>query len=162
MQIPPDWSQSQVFSNRVLPSLFHGSPEEFIRLLYNDGTKFLQFYWKQAGEKLPASQARDSFGLNYDFREPWQGALVSLVRMPQPLQDGETHFVALIYRPGRRLLFVSDTSKVVTLEQAAAPEGQEPTRLVEWDRRIARVELGPGPPARQEDFYQAVTRLLED
>jgi hypothetical protein len=43
MFMESDKTQQMVFVSEVLPSLFHDTLEQFIRLLARDGTKFLRF-----------------------------------------------------------------------------------------------------------------------
>jgi hypothetical protein len=47
-----DKTQQMVFVSEVLPSLFHDTPEQFIRLLARDGAKLLRFYWDEASKRL--------------------------------------------------------------------------------------------------------------
>lgn len=155
-------SQSQIFADEVIPSLFHSSPEQFLQFLYRDGNKFLNFYWKLAGEKCPPALKRDSFGLNYNFREPASRTLITMILLPQPISDGETYFSALIYRPDRRILFVADTTKIINLEKFSPPENPTGTRMVEWTRRKVREVIGSGPAPYQEEFYRAVIEQIRE
>ncbi len=154
-------SQSQLFADEVLPSLFHSSPEQFLQFLYRDGNKFLTFYWKLAGQKCPEDLQRDSFGLNYYFREPAPRILITMILLPEPIRLGESYFSALIYRPDRRLLFVADTTKVLNLEKADQLETPHGTRLVEWTRRRYREVIGAGPPPRQNEFYKTIIEQIK-
>ena len=157
-------TQSRIFCARWLPSLFHGTPVRFLGFLTNDGNKFLRFYWDQAGKDLPEEQCRDDFGLNYSFRELPNKTLVTLVTLPEPHQPGETYYMALVYRPYRRLLFVSDTTKVIALEKTDADDpAAPPTRLVEINRHdLSReiIETDPVAPGLEE-FYDAVLQHLD-
>ncbi len=155
-------TQSQIFTDEVIPSLFHNSPGQFLQYLYRDGNKFLTFYWKLAGEKCPANLKRDSFGLNFYFREPAARTLVTMILLPQPIVDGESYFSALIYRPDRRILFVSDTTKVINLERYIIPENPSGTRMVEWTRRKVREILDKNPPPYQEEFFRAVIEQIRE
>jgi hypothetical protein len=155
-------TQSQIFADEVIPSLFHNSPGQFLEFLYRDGNKFLSFYWKLAGEKCPPELKRDSFGLNYYFREPASRLLITMILLPEPIQDGESYFSALIYRPDRRILFVADTTKIINLEKYSPPENPTGTRLVEWTRRKVREVIGSGPLPFQEEFYRAVVEQIRE
>lgn len=155
-------SQSQIFTDEVIPSLFHSSPGQFLQLLHRDGNKFLNFYWKLAGEKCPPDLKRDSFGLNYYFREPASRTLITMILLPQPISDGESYFSALIYRPDRRILFVADTTKIINLERVNEPGNPNGTLMVEWTRRKVREVIGNGPTPYQEEFYRAVIEQIRE
>ncbi|MFN7036884.1 MAG: hypothetical protein ACK4SN_11020 [Bellilinea sp.] len=155
-------TQSQIFTDEVLPSLFHNSPGQFLQFLYRDGNKFLSFYWKLAGEKCPSELKRDSFGLNYYFREPASRILITMILLPEPIQDGESYFSALIYRPDRRILFVADTTKIINLEKYSPSENPTGTLMVEWTRRKVREVIGSGPAPYQEEFYRAVIEQIRE
>ncbi len=154
-------TQQLDFVSQALPDLFHHSPEEFLYLLGRDGNKFLRFYWDETGKKLDADHQENSFGLNHSIRQPWSSAKVALISLPAPRFPGEAFFAALAYRPNRRGFFVSDTTKMVTLERCLEDGCQPQTLLVEWTRHLVREEIGPGPAPLLEDFYQAVLSLLE-
>lgn len=157
-------SQSHNFCGKWLPSLFHNTPVLFLQYLTNDGNKFLRFYWDQAGKDLPEEQCRDAFGLNYTFREPEANTRITLVTLPEPQSPGDTYFVALIFRPNRRLIFVTDMTKVITLEKTDSIDPDSPpTRLVEIFRRdLEREVLSTDPVAPNlDEFYNAVLKQLD-
>lgn len=156
-------TQARIFCARVLPSLFHHTPEQFLGLLNRDGMKFLRFYWDLAGKDLPEDRRMGSFGLNYLMRAPAQFTVIALIILPEPQSEGDTHFMAMIYRPNRRLFFVSDTTKIISLEKTAPADPSRPaTRMVEISRRLEREVLRTDPVApRLDDFYQAVLKELD-
>ena len=156
-------TQQLDFVSQALPDLFHHSPEQFLYLLERDGNKFLRFYWDETGKKLDADHQENSFGLNHAIRQPAATVKVALISLPAPRFPGEAYFAALVSRPTRRTLlgFVSDTTKVVTLERCPEDGCQPQTLLVEWTRRLEREEIGPGPAPALEEFYQAVLELLD-
>ncbi|HBA90351.1 MAG TPA: hypothetical protein DCZ08_00715, partial [Anaerolineaceae bacterium] len=77
---------------------------------------------------------------------------------------GEAYYVALIYRPDRRILLVSDMTRVFTLERTdPAEEGGQPgTRLVQWTTHLERVEYPDVLEGRQSSFLAAVLAHLDD
>jgi hypothetical protein len=156
-------SQARIFCARVLPSLFHGTPEQFLGLLHRDGNKFLRFYWDLAGKDLPDQLRSDAFGLNYVMRAPSQFTVIALISLPEPQNEGDTHYMALIYRPNRRLFFVSDMTKIISLEKTLPGDPTSPaTRMVEISRRLERETLRTAPvEPRLEEFYQAVLKELD-
>ena len=164
MSTIPAKTQQMIYEFEVLPSLFHDSSVQFIKILERDGNKFLQFYWAEAGKKIPKPEHKTSFGLNHEIRRRTRHKTVILVSLPQPAIDGEAYFVALIYRPQRvtPFLFVSDTTKVIALKKVASAQGEPGTFLVEWDRKLQQELLGPGPEARLNDFYNAVLPFIKD
>ncbi|GIV66435.1 MAG: hypothetical protein AB1457_02455 [Chloroflexota bacterium] len=155
-------TQSQIFADEIIPSLFHNSPGQFLQFLHRDGNKFLSFYWKLAGEQCTPELKRDSFGLNYYFREPASRILITMILLPEPIFDGETYFSALIYRPDRRILFVADTTKIFNLEKYSSPDNPSGTRMVEWTRRKVREIIRGGPAPYQEEFYRAVIEQIRE
>ncbi len=155
-------SQQDIFVSRVLPSLFHSAPDEFMHYLSRDGNKFLRFYWEQAGKDERAAQPSSALGLNYDIREPFAKTTVALITLPRSAR-ANTCYVAAVYRPLRRTPFlgISDTTKVISLELVRSdPAGQE-TRLVEWSRRLEAELLGSGPAPHLEEFYEAVCEIVK-
>jgi hypothetical protein len=160
----PDQSQQLEFVNRTLPSLFHQTPEEALTFLERDGNKFLRFYWEQAIKSPENIRPRSSFGLNYNLYRPAPQVGIALISLPAPEAPFEAYFTALCYRPSRVgfLGIVTDTTKVLTLE--LVPEEDQPpaTRMVEINRKLERLALGPGPEPTQEAFYQAVLAELGD
>ena len=157
-----DKTQQMVFVSEVLPSLFHDTPEQFIRLLARDGTKLLRFYWDEAGKRLEESKRISSFGLNYDLRKPGKNIGVVLVTLPKPQVESEAYFIALIYRPNRvtPILRIADITKVVALEHVPNPEGEPGTLLVEWTRKLTREEISKGPAPLLKEFYKAICDLI--
>jgi hypothetical protein len=156
-------TQQLDFVSLALPDLFHHSPEQFLYLLERDGNKFLRFYWDETGKKLDKDHLENSFGLNHAFRQPAPRVKIALISLPAPRFWGEAFFAALVYRPNRRTPFgfVSDTTKLITLERCLEDGCQPQTLLVEWTRRLEREEIGPGPAPVLKDFYQAVLTLLD-
>ena len=164
MPSEPLQTQSGIFCARWLPALFHHTPGRFLNLLNSDGNKFLRFYWDLSGKDLPADQCRDPFGLNYSFRNPASNTLVTLITLPEPQIAGETYFMALIYRPNRRIIFVSDMTKVIALEKAESEDPDSPTtRLVEIFHHDLEHEVLPGESVKPDlgEFYDAAMKHLD-
>lgn len=159
----PDESKKSlqlVFATEVLPDLFHHSPVEFIRLLTLKGNDFLKFYWNLAAKRTQTSVESPLFGLNYDIRKFLKQTTICLITLPQPTQEREAYFSALIYRPYRRtpFLIISDTTKVINLElDSSQPNG---TFLREWDKHLLPERLGPGPEPKLYSFWESVTELI--
>ncbi len=149
-------TQQTAFIQDALTDLFHSSPESFLSLLNRDGTRFLRFYWDKVGEKFPPEQRRDSFGLNYVIRQPRASTTIGLITLPAPQVPGEAHYAAVVYRPHRRLLLVSDTTAFFALEALGEDEGLPRAELVEWTRRLERVKLKTLAVRGLEDFYNQV------
>ena len=159
----PVKTQHKIFENEVLPSLFHDTPEQFIRLLQREGTRFLQFYWAEAGKKIPPGEHTTSYGLKFSIEQPTRHMTVVLVTLPEPQVEGEAYYVALIYRPLRvsPFGFLTDTTKVITMRRVTSTEGKPGTLLVEVDRRLRRESLGPGPEVNLDVFYTRVLTIIE-
>ena len=157
-------THSQIFANQVLPQLFHGAPAQVVKYLDQDGTKFLNFYWDNAAEKLHRGARASSFGLNFTIEEPAPRMYAAVITLPEPKIAGEAFYTALIYRPDRRILLVSDMTRVFTLERVdpAAEGGQPGTRLVQWTTHLERVEYPDVLEKRQSSFLAAVLARLDD
>lgn len=153
-------TQSQAFVNEALPELFHRNPDTFVRLLERDGTRLLRFYWEEAGKRVKPENLRDAFGLNYLTYHPNQRTTIYLIILPEPKSCGEAYFVALVYRPYRVLILSSDVSGVYSLERISTGEGGEDTLLVEWTKRLHRVEIRRSVPPEENAFLQAVWNEL--
>jgi hypothetical protein len=157
-------TQRQVFTNQVLPDLFHTAPDKFLFYLERDGIKVIHFYWNESAKNLPRSAVEPAYGLSYEIRKPNPRATVALIALPKPQNPGEAYFIALCYRPYRVMPFgwLNDTTKILVLERTQAEnEGAAPL-LVEWSRRRGREELTPGPQPDLENFYQAVLAQIAD
>lgn len=153
-------TQSQAFVNDALPELFHRNPVTFVRLLERDGTRLLRFYWDEAGKRVSPAGLRDPFGLNYLTHHPNQRTTIYLITLPEPELFGEAYFVALVYRPYRVLILSSDVSSVYSLERIPSEKSGEDTLLVEWTKRLHRVEIRKGIPPEKAAFLQAVWEEL--
>lgn len=155
-------THSQVYSNQVLPELFHGAPAMFWKYLNQDGTKFLDFYWEKARETLPVDLRASSFGLNFTVSEPAMRTMVALIRLPEPKIAGESYFSALVYRPDRRILLVSDMTRVFNLEMTEGIDGNPGTLLVQWDTHLNRIEYPDDVRAHPDTFLETVLKRLDD
>ena len=157
-------TQQMIFESEVLPSLFHSTPDQFFRYLERDGTKFLNFYWHAAGEKIDPALKTEAFGLSYLVRRPTNRTTMALISLPEPCKELEAYFVALIHRPLRIIpfSFISDTTKVVALEYAGEGSSGAQAMLVDWDRHLGREKLSTTQPFDLEGFYKAVKELLRN
>jgi len=157
-------SQQILFVSQALPDLFHSAPGQFMQLLGRDGTKFLRFYWDEVGKKVTGDEHNNPFGLNFDIRRPRRSVTIALVTLPKPRQEGEAYYVALIHRPYRVANFfgVSDTTKVLCLESACDPQGNERPLLVEWTRKLRREPLSTLAEPDRENFYAAVLEEIKE
>ena len=164
MNHPDKQTQQIEFVSQVLPSLFHATPAQVIGFLERDGTKFLRFYWDQAGKKMSAEQLSPVFGLNFQIRQPRKQEAVALIHLPAPRVLGEAYYAALVYRPNRvtPFLSISDTTLVMALEHRLDESQQPVTLLVEYTRRQERLELGAGPVPGLEEFYQSVLQRMKE
>lgn len=153
-------TQSQAFVNEALPELFHRNPDTFVRLLERDGTRLLRFYWEEAGKRVKPENLRDAFGLNYLTYQPNRRTTIYLITLPEPKSYGEAYFAALVYRPYRVLILSSDVSGVYSLERISSGEGSEDTLLVEWTKRLHRVEIRRDVQPEKNAFLQAVWNEL--
>ncbi|HWR65065.1 MAG TPA: hypothetical protein VN364_03000 [Bellilinea sp.] len=155
-------THSKVFTDQTLPEVFHGAPGGLWQFLDRDGTKFLNFYWDAAAEKIPIHRRERPFGLNYVFSEPFPRTYVALITLPEPKVAGEAYYSALVYRPDRRILLVTDFTRYFTLEKAGDDDGQAATRLVQWTTHLERVEFPDEIPPRTGPFLDAVMLHLDD
>jgi hypothetical protein len=155
-------THSQTYTNLVLPQLFHGAPKEFMTYLERDGNQFLLFYWNSARERLPVNMRASSYGLNYAIHTPAYHTQLVLITLPAPAVDGDAYFSALVYRPDRRLLLVTDMTRVFNLERISDEQGVLSTLLVQWTTHLERIEVARGVEATPERFMEAVMQHLDD
>jgi hypothetical protein len=148
---------SAIFTNQVLPSLFHIEAPQFLKLLAQDGNKFLRFYWSEAAKKLPLEQRTDPFGLQYDIRQMLKHTIVILISLPHPQLPGDAFYAALIYRPYRvtPILRIADRTKLILLELQPTDQDPQATVLVEIDRKLNREVIAPGTQPKLETFFNA-------
>lgn len=153
-----DKTQNQEFVSQILPDLFHSAPDPFLFYLNRDGTKFLNFYWNEAGKQVNPAYRKPAFGINYAIRAPSPKVTVALIQMPTPVGAGEAHLVALCYRPTRiaPLLGIGDTSKVLVLEHST----EDATLLIERTRRLKRAVLAYDIDPKLENFYEVVLKEI--
>ncbi len=155
-------THSQLFTDQILPQLFHGAPAQLWKYLERDGTKFLNFYWDNAGENLPSNLRERPFGLNYVFREPFPRTYAAVITLPVPKCDGESYFTGLVYRPDRRILLVSDMTRLFTLEKVTNEDGSATGRLVQWTTHLERVEFPDPVEPLLNPFLDAVLLHMDD
>jgi hypothetical protein len=120
----------------------------------------LRFYWDEAGKRVGSTGLRDSFGLNYLTYQPNRRTTIYLITLPEPKLFGEAYFVALVYRPYRVLILSSDVSGMYSLERIPSEKGGEDTLLVEWTKRLHRIEICKGVLPEKGAFLQAVWNEL--
>ncbi len=130
--------------------------------LTRDGTRFLEFYWEVAREQLPPELRANSFGLNFNYFEPDQQTHVFLVTLPKPTTDGEVYYSALVYRPERRILLVTDMTRVFNLERATDEQGNPTALLVQITPRLERIEVMPVDEIQSGKFIDIVLAHLDD
>jgi hypothetical protein len=164
MEVLVETTHQIEYATRVLPSLFHTTPKDFLYYLSRDGNQFLRFYWDQAGATQTESDRYSPFGLNYDIRKPDPNTTIVLVSLPKPKMASEAYYAALIYRPLRTALFwgVSDATMVVTLELAEALPWKQTTILREWSSNLEGKFLADGPEPSFDNFYQAILALIHE
>ena len=158
----PSLTHQMAFVAEALANLFHNSPGEYLKLLGQDGTKFLRFYWDEVGKNTAGAVRADAFGLNFEIRVPSSYETHVLITLPRPLIAGEAYFVVQVYRPLRHTPFlgVSDITRMYALE--LDPSVESGTRLREYTRRFRQVDAGPGPAPQPEEFYSAVMQILKN
>lgn len=154
-------TQQYIYVTKALASLFHATPDQFMKLLSQDGNIFLRFYWNRVGRDLKLTHQTPPHGLNYEIRHPARNTYIALITLPEPKVEYEAYFVALIYRPDRVTPFrlVTDTTKMLVLEFRLDRDGNPMTVLSEWSKRLKYQALRKGPDPDLEKFYKTV--LLE-
>lgn len=155
--LPP--TQNVTFGLQALPDLFHADAEQFILLLSREGNKFLQFYWDETGKKLHQDKKVVPFGLNHEILPAGRERIIVLITMPKPEQSGEIHYLALMYRPDRVMLFgfLPDFTKVLALVQTSDVGGE----LVEVTRRLDKITIRNNLPFSKEAFLTEVKQEMD-
>ena len=129
------------FAHRLLPKLFHEDAPQFFALLQRDGLRFLEFWWRQAGDIVPPEERLSADGLGYVLRPQPDSWLAAVVIMPPPQGMTEAYFVALFYQERTRTTRVFTLEKGVSLDPAATPL----TVFCEWTADNVHRNMGPGP-----------------
>lgn len=160
LPVPPTINYE--FSHRALASLFHTSPEQFLKLLDRDGNLFLRFYWNEAAKKLGYKSQNPPFGLNYSIKDPTKSMKIALVNMPDPVETGDSYTIALVYRPSRVMMFgfIQDKTALFLLEKTQT-DGPDNPVISRISRRLEREEQRACPSAPKEEFYNKVIEILE-
>jgi hypothetical protein len=153
-------SQHYQFAYMVIPSLFHHSSNEFIRLLKRDRMNFLNFWWNHAGDETEESSRQPIAGMDYKFRDSKKGEQLVLLTLPPPRCAPEAYFMALIPAPEKKNFFPWKNLAYVYALQYRGEKGQQvkTTICAVTPRLILRdfdVTVGPD----LEAFYQAVLTL---
>lgn len=130
--------------------------------LTRDGTRFLEFYWNVAREQLPTGRRSSSFGLNFTYSEPDEQTRLFLVTLPKPAIDGESYFSALVYRPHRRILLVTDMTRVFNLERVTDEQGNPSALIVQITPHLERVEVMPFEEINSGKFIDTILAHLDD
>lgn len=149
-------SHHYFFAHRLLPKLFHQDAPQFITLLQRDGLRFLEFWWRQASEKIAPEERLLPDGLGYALRELPEGWVVALVVMPLPDGMTEAYFVALLYQQASGNTRVFTLEKGVSLEPARASQ----TVFCEWTADSTHRNMGPGSLPEQEAFLAFIAAAL--
>lgn len=153
-------SQNQAFCFQAIPDLFHTASEQFIKLLDRDGNKFLQFYWDEAGKRQKLSGKVVPYGLNYEFIKFKSGRLVILIKLPFPVQPGDAHYMALLYRPDRVMLFgfLPDITKVLLMVESETGGSRS---LVEITRKLETICLQENIQPSREEFLNLILQEMD-
>ena len=148
------------FAHRLLPTLFHEDPAQFVSLLQRDGLPFLAFWWQKVRQDFPPDDHVSADGLGYTLRELANGWLAVVVTLPPPQGMTEAYFVALLQQ--RLPAAAKPITRVFTLELGfALTSATSHTVLCEWTPESSHLNRGPGPAPDVEAFLTAVQLLLE-
>lgn len=153
----PSRSHHYFFAHRLLPKLFHEDAAQFVALLQRDGLRFLEFWWRQAGDRVPQGERLSADGLGYGLRPLDNDWLAALVLMPPPEGMTEAHFIGLLYREN------PPATRVFTLEKGMSLNNDTTshTVLCEWTADTVHRNLGGGPAPDQEAFLAAIAAALQ-
>lgn len=161
-----DKSQHYNFTHEALPILFHKEAKGVFKFLDKDGVKFLRFWWDNVGSRLPEEQARSSEGLSYQVKDLEKGLKMVFITLPQPREDGEVYYMAMIQLPDTlnpfKRLFTFRKTQVYSLEYEGGTRGSgQATGIYELTPRARNVRLKNGCPPNKEDFLKEVRKIMK-
>lgn len=160
--MPPLKTQQHIFISEALPSLFHQTPEMFIKYLDEDGKNFLRFWWEQVGENVEKASVAAGEQLNLEVHRTLDDVTIVIITLPKPKYVGEAYFAALIYRPVKFRIFIRRAlTRFIVLESCKDKKGEYGTLFVERTAMKRRKVLGSGPKEpSQSAFYRIVFDMV--
>lgn len=153
-------SQRYNFAFEAIPTMFHSQSRDFIHYLDRDGLKFLRFWWDYVGDRLPKEMCSPFIGLDYKIIKIDEQTTLVILTLPDPLEEGEAYFIALIGRPERRFAWVKlPTSRVIALLRRSGEDFVKGTEIGDITVRGRFVSLGPGPSPNEESFTKVAIKI---
>jgi hypothetical protein len=154
-------SQHYLFTYKAMPTIFFSQNEEFMFYLGRDGIKFLEFWWDKEGVKLQPEERRSSEGLGYQIRD-YGNRKLTIIKLPEPQEDQECYFLALLSKPTRRsILAWRNLARVIALQRNIDSLGEPAPVLLDITPRgrLVRISNETCPPDGKS-FYEKVLEIL--
>jgi hypothetical protein len=147
--------QAYQFAHRVFPRWFFEDPAGVAQVLSGpEALPHLIALWKEVG--VAVQESRPSEGLNVEnvnLAGGWRG---SLIRLPEPQEMPEAHFVCVVWPADGG----PESARVLTLEHSFGLDGNVATVLGEWRADGAHLNFGSGPAPERRPFLDAVDELV--
>ncbi len=149
--------QHYIFAHRLVPGMFQEDPSKFMAYLAQDRIKFIRFLWDRAGQNMPPDDQVAPDGIDVTLRKAERDIQVALITLPPPEATTEAHFVAPAYHPE---LDGKVFARYFTLEYTLGlQDGLPHTMLCGWSG-TTHFNMGDGPAAEREAFFQAIQQIL--
>jgi hypothetical protein len=159
-------SQHYAFSHEAMPILFHKETAGVFKFLERDGVKFLHFWWDNVGNRLDPDRHRSPAGLAYQVKEWEKGIKVAFIDLPEPREEGEVFFMALVRLPDSSNPFVRKfqfrNTQVYTLQyEGGGPDGKPATGIYELTPRARNLRLKDGCEPEKTVFLKEIRKILK-
>ncbi len=147
--------QAYQFAHRVFPRWFFDDPDRVGQVLAGpEGLPHLIALWKEVGAACQEAHPSDGLGVEtFSLPNGWRG---SLIRLPEPQEMPEAHFVCVAWPGGSG----PRAGRVLTLEHSFGLDGKVATVMGEWRSDGAHLNFGSGPPPESGPFLEALEELL--
>lgn len=153
-------SQRYNFEYEAIPTMFHSQSMDFVHHLGRDGLKFLRFWWEYVGDRLPEEMRSSFSGMDYKIIKVDEQTPLVILTLPEPKEDGEAYFMALIGRPERRFAWVRlPTARVIALLRRSGEEFIKGTEIGDITVRGHFVSLGAGPSPNADSFTKVAVNI---
>lgn len=158
-------SQSFLFVHKALPVLTFADPTKTMAILTGpDAQQFLVDAWNSIGKHCDESMHRNSDGLSLSVSPAGTTGLVVVVRLPEPTEQGEAYFAAIISRfedPREPDVEHLKWTRLFTLELGTHPiTNAECPMLCEWTPDGQHLNLGEGSSVDERDFVELTLDVL--
>ena len=158
-------SQSFLFAHKALPVLTFADPAKTMAILIGpDAQQFLLDAWDSVGKHCQENMRRSPDGLGLSVSPAGTTGLVVVIRMPEPTEQGEAYFAAIISRfdnPQEPDVEHLKWTRLFTLELGTHPVTDTTCpMLCEWTPGGEHLNLGEGSNVDEREFVELALDVL--